>query len=403
MKSAKHAGVLVIPGWTAAIIGVALSLCITSPAASGGGPDAKWLYYINQNCDSIYRFETAALDPQPIMYGLDGTGSALAVHDCKMYWTSGSAIRRCNMDGSNVEALIAAGDVRALAIDSTAAKMYWGSQSGFIHKSNLDGSEIQSFYVDDPVEAMALDALGGKIYWTALGIGVRRANLDGSDIELIAASLGPYGPKGIALDLSAQQVYWTECASPPHCLDSPIRRANLDGSNVEDFLTELHEPNAVIVDSDAGKVYWNSKATTPPPQAPELIDHRFIHRANLDGSQIEIIGWPTDARGFAFAPSNVDTMCVPPPAPCPPEVTCQLGAIYWATGNSAGGTIWRANANGTGIQAIVDIDDLYPMSVTVDGGLGKIYWSNKVLHGPAVAGTPTGYVFSRPLRNRGFG
>ena len=63
-----------------------------------------------------------------------------------------------------------------------------------------------------------------KIYWAETApAAVRRANQDGSNVELLVdADLGM--PDGIALDVEAGRVYWTDRGT------NKIQRANLDGT-----------------------------------------------------------------------------------------------------------------------------------------------------------------------------
>ena len=111
------------------------------------------------------------------------------------------------------------------------------------------------------------------MYWTDwgadLGRGrIQRANLDGSQIENLVTGQGR--PDGIALDLAAGKMYWTDAAFMDR-----IQRANLDGTGVEDLLTGLSLPSGITLDPAVGKMYWTSHGTGS------------IRRANLDGSGIE--------------------------------------------------------------------------------------------------------------------
>ena len=89
-----------------------------------------------------------------------------------MYWTDGGTdkIQRANLNGSNIENLIATG----LTSSPTGP------------------------------EGIALDVAGGKIYWTDFSTGkIQRANLDGSNIEDLITGLRY--PQSIALDLVQRQ------------------------------------------------------------------------------------------------------------------------------------------------------------------------------------------------------
>ena len=101
-----------------------------------------------------------------------------------------------------------------------------------------------------------------KIYWTDMGDRwehdgpgtIQRSNLDGSEAEYLIYGLG--NPNGIALDLSAGKIYWTEMNL------RKTQRANLGGSGVEDLITSgLVGPTGIALDLSAGKIYWTDAGT----------------------------------------------------------------------------------------------------------------------------------------------
>ena len=150
---------------------------------------------------------------------------------------------------------------------STYRILYWAdSEAGKIQRANLDGSEVQTIVsgLEDP-EGIALDVGSGKIYWTEWE-SVKRANLDGSQIE----SLGTVWGSDIALDVAEGKSYlanWKET----------IYRTGLGGSPVETLVTEAGASEAITLDLSKGKMYWGGWRGEE------------IRRADLDGSQVEII------------------------------------------------------------------------------------------------------------------
>ncbi|MBI4553738.1 MAG: hypothetical protein HY710_15845, partial [Candidatus Latescibacteria bacterium] len=124
--------------------------------------------------------------------------------------------------------------------------------------------------IGSPVMALAQS----KIYWTHIndpsGPGfneIERANLDGTGLEEVLTGLTE--PVGIALDVAAGKMYWTDDS------DSKIRRANLDGTGVEELVTGLLNPTGIALDVAGGKMYWAN------PNAAK------VQRANLDGTGVE--------------------------------------------------------------------------------------------------------------------
>ena len=165
-----------------------------------------------------------------------------------MYWTGFDTIQRANLDGSEVEDLVASGLVApdGLALDLGGGKMYWtDSGTATIQRANLDGSEVEDLVTSGLVapDGLTLDPGAGKMYWTDKGTAkIQRANLDGSEVEDLIAS-GLLRPEGLALDPDAGKIYWVDVRT------AKIQRANLDGSEVEDLITSgLNGPIGLALD-----------------------------------------------------------------------------------------------------------------------------------------------------------
>jgi low density lipoprotein receptor-related protein 5/6 len=162
-----------------------------------------------------------------------------------------------NLDGSGrmeFPTLVRIEQPQALALDLTNHKLYWADFQGgefpsHIARSNLDGSsaEIVVSFSGGANNALpsgiAIDPAGGKIYWSDVrNVGsIHRMNLDGTGDETIISGLGD--PNRLVLDLSAGKLYWTEAGLGLH----KVQRANLDGTNVEDVAIGLQFPNGIAI------------------------------------------------------------------------------------------------------------------------------------------------------------
>ena len=86
-------------------------------------------------------------------------------------------------------------------------------------------------------------------------------------------------PNAIKLDVSAGKMYWSDD------IGQTIKRANLDGSNIEILIRTPGRVGAFTVDLTELKMYWFSDSRRGEVRTGK------IQRANFDGSQIEDFGW----------------------------------------------------------------------------------------------------------------
>jgi len=116
----------------------------------------------------------------------------------------------------------------------------------------------------DP-RSLALDLTAEKMYWTdVLTDKIQRANFDGSGVEDLVT--GQVFPQGIALDVSDNRMYWHNGAY--------IWRARLDGTNVQSLI-RTDSAIGIALDLEDKKIYWTNAQDDK------------IQRADLDGTSVE--------------------------------------------------------------------------------------------------------------------
>jgi len=101
-------------------------------------------------------------------------------------------------------------------------------------------------------------------------------NTDGSDRQTIVTRC--HLPDGIVVDVEAGHIYWTNMGIP-NLDDGSIERADIDGKNRKVIVPQgiTHTPKQIILDRKGGKLYWCDR------------EGMRVMRANLDGSQIETL------------------------------------------------------------------------------------------------------------------
>jgi sugar lactone lactonase YvrE len=163
-----------------------------------------------------------------------------------IFWTESVAgrIRRADLDGSDVEEIVTSGissehdraDARefkalGIAVDGVNRKVYWTDMlDAQILRADVDGSNVETIVAASAgLELPAGIALqGGRIYWADAGAAkIQRANSDGSGIEdVLTAEHGLIEPYALALDAESARLYWTDASA------GTISSATLGGKDV---------------------------------------------------------------------------------------------------------------------------------------------------------------------------
>src|SRR5258705_13496828 len=150
-------------------------------------------------------------------------------------------------------------------------------------------------------------------------------NPDGSDRKVIVT--GCRLPDGIAVDVAAGHIYWTNMGNPK-ANDGSIERADLDGLNRKTIVPQggTFTPKQVQLETKSGKLYWCDR------------EGMRLMRANFDGSEIETL--VDTSRGDARPGRDAKKWCVGI------AVDHNGGKVYWTqkgSDNANDGRIFRAN------------------------------------------------------------
>lgn len=227
--------------------------------------------------------------------GVDGTGETVLVagenvplsvavdglHG-KIYWGTPDAIRRANLDGSNVETVATMGfGGYGIAVDAAGDRLFWIDLSlGAIRVAALDGSGVATLHSPVGLDTgLDIDRAAGKLYWTE-SLGLRRSNLDGTGIETV------YGAGGgcVGVDAPGARVFFAP--------GSDLRQIGTDGTGASTILSGLPVPREIDFDHASGHLYWVEEGP------------RLLRRANADGSGA--VSLATASYGVALLVPNSD-------------------------------------------------------------------------------------------------
>jgi DNA-binding beta-propeller fold protein YncE len=193
------------------------------------------------------------------------------------------------------------------------------------------------------------------------------ANADGSDPRVVVTDCRM--PDGIAIDVAAGHIYWTNMGKNLKKNDGSIERADVDGKNRVTIVPEgaTFTPKQLQLDTRGRKIYWCDR------------EGMRVMRANIDGSNIETL--VEGGRGDT-ARLDARNWCV--------GIVVDLGAkhIYWTqkgADNANQGRLFRAGLDlppGQGPATRSDIELLFdklpePIDLELDHPNGMLYWTDR--------------------------
>jgi hypothetical protein len=195
---------------------------------------------------------------------------------------------------------------------------------------------------------------------------IHSMNTDGSDRKTIVSDC--HLPDGIVVDSEAGHIYWTNMGVPS-LDDGSIERADLDGKNRRVIVPQgvTHTPKQIILDKKGGKLYWCDR------------EGMRVMRCNLDGSKVETL--IETGRGEADS-RDATRWCVGL------TIDPKRGQIYWSQkgpDNAGLGLICRANLEipaGQTAATRSDIEIFFdslpePIDLELDHTNRVLYWTDR--------------------------
>jgi DNA-binding beta-propeller fold protein YncE len=158
--------------------------------------------------------------------------------------------------------------------------------AGRIHTMNTDGSDKKTIVTNCRLpDGIAVDVEAGHIYWTNMGVpnrndgSIERADINGKNRKVIVPEGATHTPKQMHLDKENGKLYWCDREG------MRVMRANLDGSRVETLVEtgrgdkDSHDQTrwcvGITIDPKLRKIYWTQKG-------PDKGGQGRLFRANID-------------------------------------------------------------------------------------------------------------------------
>jgi DNA-binding beta-propeller fold protein YncE len=197
------------------------------------------------------------------------------------------------------------------------------SSGGRLFSINPDGSGKVVIVDGSPIpDGVAVDVEAGHIYWTNMGTpprndgSIERVDLDGKNRTTIVPSGGTYTPKQLHFDVDGRKLYWGDREG------MRVMRCDLDGSNIEtlvqtgqgddDRRDQTNWCVGVAVDHVAGHLYWTQKG-------PDNAGLGKILRAGID----------VPAGESAARRGDIEVVFKDLPEPIDLEIDHTTRTLYW--------------------------------------------------------------------------
>lgn len=230
------------------------------------------------------------------------------------------------------------------------------------------------------------DTVGRLFVLEASGGRIHSMNSDGSSPEVIVT--GCRVPDGIVVDVEAGHIYWTNMGVP-NLNDGTIERADLDGGNRKVIVPQgvTHTPKQIHLEKRSGKLYWCDR------------EGMRVMRANLDGTDVETLVQTGEGEDDS---RDLTKWCV--------GITLDpvRGQIYWTQkgpDNSGLGCIFRAGIDiprGEDAASRTDIETWFdelpePIDLELDLESRFLYWTDR--GNPPAGNTVNRASIDAPARN----
>ncbi|HEV8547636.1 MAG TPA: hypothetical protein VGQ57_01390 [Polyangiaceae bacterium] len=203
--------------------------------------------------------------------------------------------------------------------------LFWLDVSGKVLSSDATNFAVNTVVpsAGQGSDGIAVDVDAGYIYWTDMGAPadddgtILRSNLDGSNVTTLVPKGGTYTPKQLKLVPEQHKLYWSDREG------MRVMRSNVDGSAVETLYqsgstdTDRKDNSrwcvGIAVDVAGGYFYWSQKGTDSGHEG----SIRRAHLSMPDGDTPE-------------SRSDIEILFDGEAATCDLDLDLDAGLVYWA-------------------------------------------------------------------------
>lgn len=286
------------------------------------------LFVLDVSGQCIISFDADGRNKQVLATGCRlPDGIAVDVDRGHIYWTNMGAlgaddgsIERIDLDGGNRRTIVPQGGThtpKQLQLSKDTGKLYWCDREGMrVMRCDLDGSQVETLVASGVGDAdrahqtrwcvgVAVDPVRRHVYWTQKGADnanegrIFRAGLDlpagdtpqnRSDIEVLYSGLPE--PIDLELNLVGRTIYWTDRGDAPR--GNTVNRAAMDVAAKdrvapEILLSGLMEGIGITLDVRRDRLFMTDLGGS-------------VYTAALDGSSKRVLAFAQgNLTGIAYA------------------------------------------------------------------------------------------------------
>ncbi|KAK7742152.1 hypothetical protein SLS53_004738 [Cytospora paraplurivora] len=288
--------------------------------------------------------------------------------------TSSGTILEISGDGKKQKALVSNLPLPdGIDVDKASGRMFWthmgnpGKPDGAVYSANLDGTDVQTVVPEGIINTgkqLVVEPESKKLYFCDReGLRVLRVNFDGSELETLIKR-GDWEKDGfedqtkwcvgITVSRKHGKFYWTQKGFSKSGkgrifsanIDTPPGETAESRTDIQLFLGDLPEPIDLEVDETNDLLYWTDRG--------ELPFGNVVNRAALDPSSGLLANkegekpFQTIARNFNEAIGL--------------KLDHESGFLYVT---DLGGSLYRANLDGSNKQRIYSSDERALAGVTI--------------------------------------